>query len=205
MPKPKAPTDRLAKKPRTVTVPVLLDDELAQDLENAEQALLQAEQKAEASRDRYIGVERRLALTANETVTGPLLEERAQARIDADLKPARAEVEALKAEVEKATQLYVFRAIGRDAYRKLQDAHPPTEQDHKDLQEDGGQGKATFCLETFAPALVQASCVDPVLDDDAIEEIFHGTWNESELGTLFQAAQQANITRRVVDLGKARR
>ncbi len=201
----KAPQDRKAKLPRTVKVPILLDDELGQELEEAEQALLEAEQREEAKRERYVGEARRTALPVASNTDPAQFERVAQERIDQALAPFRQRVDEVKAEVEKATQWYVFRSIGRDAYRDLQDAHPPTDEDHKELADSGEGGKATFHLDTFAPALVQASCVEPVLDNDAIEEIFHGIWNESEITQLFIAAQTANISRRVVDLGKARR
>ncbi len=108
---------------------------------------------------------------------------------------AQAAHDAAKAAVKATTVEMRFRSIGRKAYRALMDAHPPTEEQKADAE------GLSYNSETFAIALIAASCVDPVLTVEQVE-ILDAEWNSAELVPLWMAALEVNTQRRVVDLGK---
>lgn len=160
------------KKPleRIVTIP--LDDECVERFERAKDAVERAKLLKEPTED-----------------------------LEAKLAEARAEVEANSVRM-------VFRCIGRKAYDALVDAHPPTPEQITQFREDNStpdgkpatKGKPPYDIEKFAPALVQASCADPQLTLEQVNELFD-EWNSTELAELWVAALEVNTQRRVVTLG----
>ena len=68
-------------------------------------------------------------------------------------------MEALRAEVEASTVEFVLRGLPRKAWNELVEAHPPRKNDDGDVQMDVNR-------ETFLPALVKASTVEPKLKDE---------------------------------------
>lgn len=96
------------------------------------------------------------------------------------------------------TQTFFFRSIGAKRWRELLKAHPPTDDDHAQTEAIGA-GRALWSVEGFPRALIQTSCVEPVLSDDDLEEMFHGdTWNDAEITHLFTTAYEVNTKSSVV-------
>lgn len=100
-----------------------------------------------------------------------------------------------QAKLDETTVTLRFQQIGRKTYDALLREHPPRDNDPDDKD-------APYHSETFAPALVAASCVEPKMTEEQVVELFE-EWNTSELMDLFMAAMEVNTQRRVVNLGKA--
>jgi len=97
--------------------------------------------------------------------------------------------------LKETSQTFVFQSLGRTTMRELYDAHPPTDEDHARVRAaiEDANAEAPYHEETFAPALVKAASVDPVLSDDDIAEIFTGdTWNNTEATMLYMTALSAS-------------
>lgn len=121
-----------------------------------------------------------------------------------DLQAAKDAFEALRMELEEtdAVVKVTFRGIGRKTYDDLIQDHPPTLEQLAKAKKDGHSDLA-FNLDTFPPAIVAASMVEPTLTLEQVQEIWDSDeWNQVELGELFNSAMQVNGTRRTVDLGK---
>lgn len=103
--------------------------------------------------------------------------------------------------VEEASVTLRFRSIGRKAYDALVEAHPISDETKAKAESDG-QPVPPYEPDTFAPALVAASCVEPEMTLDQVLEIWDA-WNLAELLDLWAAALEVNTQRRVVSLGKA--
>lgn len=74
-----------------------------------------------------------------------------------------------------------FRAIGAAAYDKLVSKYPPT----TEQRADGAQ----FNLDTFAPALISACCVEPEMSYKDAKEIWDSSdWSRGEVITLYRHA-----------------
>lgn len=126
--------------------------------------------------------------------------EAADARDD-DLSVVSAAREAAREKLEEQTVSLKFRSIGRKRYDALIHDHPPTDEQNEEHQRQYGQ-KAPYDVETFAPALIAASCVEPEMTAEQVMELFDD-WNPAEVFDLYTAALEVNTQRRVVDLGKA--
>ena len=87
---------------------------------------------------------------------------------------------------EDTTAVIRFEALGARAYDELVAAH----------QADKKPG-APFNAETFAPALVAACAVEPVLTEDQARELLD-EWSVAEALDLFNAALRVNTTRAAV-------
>jgi len=74
------------------------------------------------------------------------------------------QVRALQAEMEKSTITVTLRAMDRVPWKELQSAHPP----RKDSAVDWRLG---FNPDTFYDALIAASIVDPVLDEERLAKL----------------------------------
>lgn len=128
---------------------------------------------------------------------------------------SQAALDQARADVEAATVVFVFEAIGPPAYRALVAAHPPSaeqladyeaklkEQAEKDLGEREFVDPPIFNLETFGPALIAASCISPRLTVEQLQvELESDRWNIAEVQALFDGAMAANTTRRAASAGK---
>ncbi len=74
-----------------------------------------------------------------------------------------------------------YRAIGATAYDKLVSKHPPTTEQRAD--------GASFNLDTFAPALIAAVCLEPEMSEkDALELWNSPDWSRGEVITLYRHA-----------------
>ena len=77
-----------------------------------------------------------------------------------------------------------IRALPRKQYRELLETHPPADSDEK----------ADWDAETFPPALIAASCVDPELTLEQAQQIWD-EWEAAEAGPLFLACWGLNELR----------
>jgi hypothetical protein len=100
------------------------------------------------------------------------------------------EIQRLEEECERASVTFRFRGLSRRDHSDLLAAHPPTEEQQKELAELGLAASANS--ETFPPALVAASCIEPpgvTLETatEAFEQWPGGTWS-----VLWRACMAAN-------------
>lgn len=178
------------KKPVVRSVPIFLDSEVAGRVNRAQRVLDQLEERAQANPG-----ELGLQVSRDE---------------------AQAELERLQQEAVESGDVvtFTFRSIGRKAYERLIEEHPPTEQQEKDAREEGLAAGLTAQLsrlswnaDTFPPALIAAASVHPKISHDEAWEIYHVSedWNNAELAALFITARDAQQGRDVADLGKSRR
>lgn len=73
-----------------------------------------------------------------------------------------ARIEALEAEMREHTYEFRLRALPRHEFRTLMSGHPPRDSDEQTKKDDAPFG---VNRETFFPALIRASAVDPELSD----------------------------------------
>lgn len=129
--------------------------------------------------------------------------EKAQERLGeatADNREARLrELEEARKGVVDATVTMKFQSLGRKRYEALISEYPATEEQNEQSLKETEQ-EAPYNIETFPPALIQASCVEPELTPEDVQEIYD-SWNTAELMVLFFAALEVNTQRRTADLG----
>lgn len=103
-------------------------------------------------------------------------------------KPVRSKTLTLKVpgdDGEEQELTLTVRAIGQRDYDALLALHPPT----KAQKADGD----SYNIETFCPALLARSLVDPVItDEEAIEIWTSDAWSRGELTALFFACVDVN-------------
>lgn len=169
-----------AKKPLELRVPVYLDGEPIERLEK-----LRAE--AEVAKTRHLALK------------GTPAEAEAKAYVD------RLEVEEAEAvtAVKETTATFVIRKPtprGRKRYEALVNAHPATDAQAEQAKKDG-QEPPPYNDETFYPALLSMSCVEPLLTVEEAAELLDD-WTPTEALELIGACLAVNTGRRTVDLGK---
>ena len=183
---PRPPTfDHLRKKqPLELRIPVYLEQEPVERLTK-----LQEDLEAARAHDRVVAEQMR------QSTNTPV-----------DLAPSQevtrlvAEVDGAETAVRESTVTVVIRQIGRKRYDALIDAHPPTD-DEKAEAVKAGLEPPPYNAETFAPALISASCAEPLMTVEQVQELFD-EWSTGEINELFAAALAVNTGRRTVDLGK---
>jgi hypothetical protein len=104
-------------------------------------------------------------------------------------KPVRAKTITLKVplgEDGEVEELQVkVRAIGQRAYDALLGEHPPTKK-----QKEGGD---SYNVETFCPALISQSMVEPSITFEEATELWTAeTWSRGELSELFFTCVEVN-------------
>ncbi|MEU4782841.1 hypothetical protein [Micromonospora sp. NPDC023633] len=105
-------------------------------------------------------------------------------------------MEALRAEMQAHTYPFRLRAMARPAWRAFVAAHPPRKDDAGEVDErDRIIG---VNIETFYPALVRASVVDPQLDDAQWARLLDEVLTDRQFDELANAAWGLN--RREVDV-----
>lgn len=195
--------DHLRKKPIEQRVTVYLDDEPIDALSDARDELAAAQTLADATYDRRLALARAANPPASElmTIEAGLDAERAAATAD-----ARTAVEAAEQAVRESAQTFVFRSPGRKAFEDLVAEHPPTEADHDDTRKTTGRPEALarWHSDTFTPALLAATCVDPKLTVEEAQAVYD-EWTDAEVGALVAAALTVCQGARQVDVGKASR
>lgn len=111
----------------------------------------------------------------------------------ADVHPARAIAEQMKElrdQIRAAERPFTLRYIGDKAYSDLMAAHP-AENDRE-----------AFNSETFARALVAASCVEPAMSEEQAIQLFEKI-NEGEIKKLFDAAWDVHNSSDIVPFSLA--
>lgn len=200
----RTPQDRLAgKKPRTLTVPICLDDALAVAHEQAGAALETRRRQVESTRARRLG-ERRQAAGPLEPEAAAALVEQLDAEDAAALAPLQDAVDAAATALDEATVWFTFRSLGRRRWRELVAAHPPTEEDQA-AAKAMGQEKADWNLDDLPRALLPLACVSPGLTLEQVDEMLDGddedggAWNDAELMLLSNTAILAQTGARSVN------
>jgi len=110
-----------------------------------------------------------------------------------EVHPGRAIAEQLKAvhqQVREAEEPFKLRYIGDKAYSDLMAAHPS-----KDDNE-------AFDSDAFPRALVAASCVEPVMSEEQVTQLFE-VINEGEIKKLFDAAWDVHNSSDVIPFSLA--
>lgn len=97
------------------------------------------------------------------------------------IAPLEAELAALEAEADLVSAEFTFQELPRPEFRKLIAANPP---------EPGG-AVTRWNEDTFAPALVAACCIDPVMTLEQAETIW-ASWSEATTFLLFGKAWEVN-------------
>lgn len=176
-----ATLDHLRKKPRAERVVLIcMEPELARAREEADRKLQTAD----------------FSLSRNGKTTH---EERERV-----MEPLRAALKEAEAAAEEASVEVLVRSIGRVAFERLTQEHPPTEEDHAELKKVLGESaQAGFNFETFAPVLIAASTVVPEITAEEVAEIT-GDWTKAEFDRWWQAALEVNQNASTVSLGKSR-
>lgn len=166
---------RAAKKPMTRRVPIVADPDLAEAMADARSAYDVA-----------------MAKHRERPADGSLqdIADRAADRL-----------EEAQAAAEAATFVFVFQALGRVAWDELVTTHRPTDKQRTEHRRGGGQGEIEWNPDTFPPAVVAASLVEPALSEAEVRELWDDpNWNLAELMALFNAAVAVNQQRRVVEV-----
>lgn len=96
---------------------------------------------------------------------------------------------------EKAAPVtFVFEGVGRSRHQLLLAEHPPTAE-QKDAAPEGMTPR--FNLDTFPPALMAASCIEPAELRGDVEEWteIHDTWSDGQVASLWGTclAAQAGV------------
>jgi hypothetical protein len=174
----KQPTDylRSLKKPVTRTLRLISDQTAADELDNARQDLKQLNMMA-----------------YNRTDEGFL----------AELAKARSRLADSELAVKECTSVWKFKSIGTKAYGDMKKAHPPTDENRREMAAEGGDPDSVqFNTSTFPAALISASLVEPQLSPEDVKTLMDEEYlNEGEVMELFNAAMMVNIQRRIGELG----
>lgn len=134
-------------------VPLYLDAEAASQIDEAEKALEKAKEYDE---------------TTNEPDTaGPIAQH----------------LRELEDRAEASKVAFVLQAVTSRAYQKLRAEFPPTAAQKEAAVKAGAEGEPAFDPDGFAPALVHAQLIDPVV---ASAEEFEAFWSELSDGQLQQ-------------------
>lgn len=99
-----------------------------------------------------------------------------------DVHPGRSAAQKLAAarDLMRAAEVeFRFRYIGDRAYHDLLAKHPSSDPAH------------VFDSDTFPTALIAASCIDPVMTEKQVAELFESI-NEGQIKKLFDAAWEAH-------------
>jgi len=86
---------------------------------------------------------------------------------------------------EQVEMTLTYQALGGQEYDKLVAKHPPT----AEQRVEGG----SFNIDTFGPALIAKSCVDPEMSEADAKEIWESPeWSRGDLMVLFRKAVELN-------------
>ena len=94
------------------------------------------------------------------------------------------ELRDVETELAQSEFPFTFEALGRHKYMRVKAAHPARKQDRAD--------RLDFNAETFPAALIAASAVDPVIDDDQATELVERL-SDGQFTKLWNAAISVNV------------
>lgn len=106
---------------------------------------------------------------------------------------------AREAAMDSAVEV-VFRALSQPKYKALKREFPPTEAQNDETQRRYGM-QADVNADEFAPHLIAASCVQPVMTVDQVRSLPEEFgWSDAEMTHLYQLALRTNESRTVLNL-----
>ena len=161
--KPTIDEIRRLKKPNTRKCVILLDSSLAHQMNDLEAQI-------EALSKRREGTRLSLADTTEKEIEELLVK-----------------LEILEDQAEELTVEFTFQDIGRRNYDDLVHAHVPSADEKEEYKEAGGDGVLAYSTETFPPALVNATAIEPKISIESATEIFE-EWAEGDLEMIFSTA-----------------
>ena len=132
-----------AKKPNTRTIDIILDSDLAKELQLKTLELEQMKQRSKGKKSLAEGTQ-----------------------------SLESEIDALFEKAADSAATFTFQDIGRQAFDALLAAHRPTKE-QKTITADQGGGILEYNTDTFPPALMAASATDPEMTLEEAEEIYH--------------------------------
>lgn len=179
------------KKPNRRIAEIPLDSEITNKLSQLETDL-----------DRTLTLLERERSRSRDQVGKSLAEGGKTIELQKKVDQIEAEMEKLWGEAEGSIVKFVFQDIGRKKYDDLVTAHPPTKEQIKEWEEEGGEGRLAYNVSSLPPALMAATAVDPEMTVEEATRIFD-EWGNFEVTRLFAAAQAACIG--VSSLPKSRR
>lgn len=99
-------------------------------------------------------------------------------------------IEELEAEARTSEVWFRFEGLGRGKLAKLEAQHVPTREQRETISED-----LMWNPETFPPALMAASCVEPAELRGNVEEFaeIYDNWSQGQLDRMWRACQAANM------------
>jgi hypothetical protein len=103
------------------------------------------------------------------------------------------QIRALEAEMRAHTHVFVLRALNRQAFRDLVEKHPPRD-GNADDQALGANSR------TFPVPLIAASCIDPVMTPEQVDQLLE-VLTEGQMLQLYGTALHLNRSR--VDVPKS--
>lgn len=185
-----------AKKPHTQEVPIVLDSEWAERLQEAQQALVQAEGSLKLRETvleslRQLDDPEALRETTDQIREGIVERDAAQAKVD-------------ELRAQSATKMITFKLRGLAPFEvdDLIADHQPTPEQKAEAKKNGA-APPRWNAETYAPAMVHAALVEPEWTVEQISAMWSSTkWNIAELTALYNAADGSTMSRRVVELGE---
>lgn len=169
------------KKPHTVSVEISLDPEIAQAMWEAEQEIEDLEKRLNRERARA------RSQTGKSLADGSELQE-----IQKQIEAAEGRLEALWDDAEGSIAEFVFQDIGRKRYDDLVSEHPPTAEEKRQWEAEGGEGKLAYSTESFPPALISATAIKPEIDLATATKICD-EWGNGEVYKLMNAAQASCV------------
>lgn len=178
------------KKFRPVRVPIVLDPDVEEDYLKARAELDQTAEQLLTSAGARIRRARELAGDDEDARAAA-----GQVVVDEDTAQLAALAEAVAAAdlaLKDVTRQFVFRPLGRKAWKDLVAANPPTEESHAVWAAEGNEGTAPWDEDGMARGLITAACVSPKMTRDEVEHLFDdGDYSQGELGLLWIGALQA--------------
>lgn len=103
------------------------------------------------------------------------------------------QIREVEAEMREHTHVFALRALPRQEFRDMVEAHPPREDDKSD--QFSGVNSATFPV-----PLIAASCTDPIMTAEQVDQLLK-VLTEGQMLELYSAALHLN--RGMVDVPKS--
>lgn len=111
------------------------------------------------------------------------------------------ELDKLIDEAQSETVTFRFRDIGRKRLDALVLAHPPTDEMKQQWKDEGNAGVLGYNLETFPPALIAATAIEPEISLADAQRICD-EWGGGDIEALFYGALAACKERTSIPLSK---
>lgn len=115
--------------------------------------------------------------------------------------PIEVELDELYERAADIAVTFTFQDMGRKPFDDLILAHPPTSQQKQHIADLGG-GVLEYNIDTFPPALLAATAIDPVMTVEEAETIFN-EWGSGEAELLFSVALMVCKERASVPLSRS--